>query len=161
MKDYEAEEYRGVSVEYVSGRKAVLTIFHDDEFQEEVLLSDYKTKEEMHALMVEKGFEKMSEEEIAAMREGKKEIEAEEQRQLEERNRERSERIKARQNKYKQTDEVKKTEGEEKNEERDLSKETIQAALNRDLSQASDKVKEVVDKIKKTHGTVDTTGEEL
>jgi Sep15/SelM redox domain len=68
LKDSEAEEYQGVDIEYAHGRKAVLTIYKDGEEQEQITLSDYKTKEEMHALMVEKGFVKKSDEEIAEMR---------------------------------------------------------------------------------------------
>lgn len=55
MKDGEAESYEGVTVEYIHGRKAVLTIFEEEEELEKITLSDYQTKEEMHALMVEKG----------------------------------------------------------------------------------------------------------
>mmetsp|Transcript_31442 Transcript_31442/g.58115 ORF Transcript_31442/g.58115 Transcript_31442/m.58115 type:complete len:175 (-) Transcript_31442:462-986(-) len=40
----------------------------DWEEKEQIVLSDYKTKEEMHALMVEKGFQLKSEEEIVAMK---------------------------------------------------------------------------------------------
>lgn len=68
LKDSEAEEYQGIDIEYVHGLKAVLTIYKDGEEQEQITLSDYKTKEEMHALMVEKGFVKKSDEEIAEMR---------------------------------------------------------------------------------------------
>lgn len=51
------------------GRKAILYIYDDSgEEVEQVTLSDYKTKEEMHALMVDKGFVKRSEEEIAERR---------------------------------------------------------------------------------------------
>jgi hypothetical protein len=65
LKDGEAEQYKGVEVEYVHGRKAVLTIYKDGEQQDEVTLSDYRLKTEMHALMVEKGFVKKSNEELA------------------------------------------------------------------------------------------------
>uniref|UniRef100_A0A7S1CUW2 Selenoprotein F/M domain-containing protein n=1 Tax=Cyclophora tenuis TaxID=216820 RepID=A0A7S1CUW2_CYCTE len=86
LKGYEAEEYRGVEVEYVHGRKAVLSIFHDGELQEEITLSELGTREEMHALMVDKGFQKMSEEEIIAMQVRRRKEDAEEhQRLLEER----------------------------------------------------------------------------
>lgn len=60
LKGGEAEQYQGVEVEYVHGRKAVLTIFRDGEQLEEVTLSDYRSKTDMHALMVEKGFVKKS-----------------------------------------------------------------------------------------------------
>lgn len=59
LKDGEAESYQGVSVEYIHGRKAVLTIYNkNDEELEKITLSDYKTKEEMHALFQEKGKKK-------------------------------------------------------------------------------------------------------
>jgi len=45
---------------------------------EEIVLSDFKTKEEMHALMVEKGFQLKSPEEIEAMK-LQKQIEAAEE----------------------------------------------------------------------------------
>jgi hypothetical protein len=60
LKGGEAEQYQGVEVEYVHGRKAVLTIFKDGEQLEEVTLSDYRSKTDMHALMVERGFVKKS-----------------------------------------------------------------------------------------------------
>jgi hypothetical protein len=56
-------------VEYVQGRKATLYIYDEDGKEvEQVTLSEYKTKEEMHALMQDKGFVKKSEEEIEAQR---------------------------------------------------------------------------------------------
>jgi hypothetical protein len=55
LKDGEAESYVGVTVEYIHGRRAVLTIYEDEEELEKITLSDYATKEEMHALFVEKG----------------------------------------------------------------------------------------------------------
>ena len=64
LKDGEAESYRGVEVKYIHGKKAVLTVYEDGEEQEKITLSEYNTKEEMHQLMAEKGFEKSSEEEI-------------------------------------------------------------------------------------------------
>lgn len=42
-------------MEYIHGRRAVLTIYEDEEEVEKITLSDYATKEEMHALFVEKG----------------------------------------------------------------------------------------------------------
>jgi len=78
LKDYEAEEYKGVEVEYIKGRSAILVIFHDGEVHDSVKLSDYKTKEEMHALMVEKGFERKSEDEIEAMKVEKRQLQKEE-----------------------------------------------------------------------------------
>lgn len=66
MKDGEAEWYEGVEVTYIHGKKAVLTISENGEEREKVTLSDLKTKEEMHEMMVEKGFVRKSDEEIEA-----------------------------------------------------------------------------------------------
>mmetsp|Transcript_31043 Transcript_31043/g.65513 ORF Transcript_31043/g.65513 Transcript_31043/m.65513 type:complete len:109 (-) Transcript_31043:240-566(-) len=44
-----------------------MTIYDGEEEKEQIVLSDYKTKEEMHVLMVEKGFQRKSDEEIAEM----------------------------------------------------------------------------------------------
>mmetsp|Transcript_25816 Transcript_25816/g.39553 ORF Transcript_25816/g.39553 Transcript_25816/m.39553 type:complete len:112 (-) Transcript_25816:891-1226(-) len=69
LKDGEAEEYRGVSVEYVMGRKAVMTIYnHDGTKLEDITLSDFKKKSQMHKLMQEKGFVKMDEEEARKLK---------------------------------------------------------------------------------------------
>lgn len=92
LKSYEAEEYRGVQVEYIHGRRAVLSIYHDGELQEDVTLSDLKTREEMHQLMVEKGFEKMTPEEIEAMRARREQEDQEaDRRRLEEKEKRRKE----------------------------------------------------------------------
>jgi aspartate oxidase len=64
LHDGEAIYYQGVEVEYVHGRNAVLTIYRDGQEQEQVTLSDYKTKDALHALMVNKGFIRRSNKEI-------------------------------------------------------------------------------------------------
>jgi hypothetical protein len=69
LKDGEAEEYQNLEVEYVHGRKAILYIYNEGEEVEQITLSEYKTKEDMHKLMVDKGFLKKPEEELVAMRE--------------------------------------------------------------------------------------------
>ena len=71
LKDFEAEEYGGIAVEFVSGKAAVLSIYSDGELKEEVDLHQYGSKDELHALMAEKGFVRMSPEEIVAMKERK------------------------------------------------------------------------------------------
>jgi len=63
LKEGEAEQYENVEVNYVQGRKAVLTIFEDEEVVESITLSEYSNREEMHNLMAEKGFTKKVEEE--------------------------------------------------------------------------------------------------
>jgi hypothetical protein len=93
LKDSEAEEYQGVDVEFIHGRKAVLTIYKDGIEQEQITLSDYATKEEMHALMVEKGFIKKKEEEIVELKRRNKELQDEEERVKQERQAENQRRL--------------------------------------------------------------------
>lgn len=57
-----------MEVEFKHGMDAVLTIFEDGAEREKVVLSDITTKEEMHRLMIEKGFRRKSEEEIARIK---------------------------------------------------------------------------------------------
>jgi len=68
LKDYEAQEYKGVEVEFVKGKKAIMTIYDDGEEVESITLSDYSTKEAMHRLMEEKGFVKKEPAEIEDMK---------------------------------------------------------------------------------------------
>lgn len=56
LKDGEAEFYHGVTVKYIPGRQAVLTIYENGVERETVTLSDIPTKVEMHQLMLDKGF---------------------------------------------------------------------------------------------------------
>ena len=83
LKDFEAEEYRGVAVHFISGKPAVLSIYSDGELKEEVDLHQYASKDELHALMVEKGFERMSHFEVLEMKERKAAEMAEEQKRRE------------------------------------------------------------------------------
>ena len=53
-----AEEYEGISVEYIRGRTPILTIYEDGTKREEIKLSQYDTLEALHALMADKGFHK-------------------------------------------------------------------------------------------------------
>ena len=68
LMDFEAEEYAGVDVEYVHGHRASISIYHDGELQETISLHDYPTKQELHMLMVTKGFVKKVQEEIQKMK---------------------------------------------------------------------------------------------
>lgn len=68
MKGGEAETYHNVEIKYIPGRKAILTIFHDGEEHEKIELSGLKQREEMHAMFLEKGFVKKSDEELEAIR---------------------------------------------------------------------------------------------
>lgn len=56
LKGGEAEEYEGITIEWIRGRRAVLTIYEDDVQKEEIQLFALKTKEELHAMFQEKGF---------------------------------------------------------------------------------------------------------
>jgi hypothetical protein len=68
LKDREAEYYFDVEVEFKHGMDAVLTVLEDGVEREKVVLSDISTKEEMHRMMVEKGFQRKSDEEIARIK---------------------------------------------------------------------------------------------
>jgi hypothetical protein len=75
LKEGEAEFYRGVTVDYIPGRQALLTIYESkdgvDEIREKVTLSDIPTKKEMHQLMVDKGFVLKDEKELERIAEEK------------------------------------------------------------------------------------------
>lgn len=74
LLDGEAEEYQGVEVEYVQGRKATMYIYDSSgEEVEQITLSDYETKEDMHRMMQQKGFPKKSPEEIRALQQTRQE----------------------------------------------------------------------------------------
>ena len=60
-----AESYQNVGVEYIIGRKAVLTIYHYEQVLEEIDLSAYNTQDELHELFRGKGFLRKSQEELA------------------------------------------------------------------------------------------------
>jgi len=64
--------YRNVDIEYIHGRTATLTIYEDGAEVEKIILSDYKTRDEMHQLFREKGFIMKSPEEIAEVVERKR-----------------------------------------------------------------------------------------
>jgi len=52
----EADSYAGVEIEFRHGREAKLFLYDDGAEIEEIKLSDLSTLEEMHALMLQKGF---------------------------------------------------------------------------------------------------------
>ena len=70
--DGEAEWYEGVTVTFIAGRTAVMTIFDEGKEKEKVMLSNLRTKKEMHDLMLEKGFVRKSPEAIAKQDEERK-----------------------------------------------------------------------------------------
>ena len=54
--------YHNVEIQYISGRVAVLTVFDDGVEKENIVLSDYTTKESIHELFQAKGFVKKTRE---------------------------------------------------------------------------------------------------
>ena len=58
LKDGEAEQYQGISIRYVAGREAILTIYNDGVEQEKVHLHTLTDKASMHRLFQDKGFVK-------------------------------------------------------------------------------------------------------
>ena len=62
------DSYKDVEVRFISGKKAVLTIFKDGKEQEKITLSDYNDTDKLHALFAEKGFTKYSEVELVEQR---------------------------------------------------------------------------------------------
>ena len=122
LKGGGAESYENVSVEYKSGRKAVLEIFHDDVSVEKIQLQELQTEEELNDIFIKKGFKKKSPEEIVKLLEQKKV-----ERELE--NAERKKKRELRRQKYQETqrkaDEMRQ---EEKNEKNDVLKEKEYAA---------------------------------
>ena len=67
LKGGEAESYRNVEIEFVKGMEPVMTLYVGGEAKEEIRLREYDTKEVLHELFQEKGLQKKSEEELAAM----------------------------------------------------------------------------------------------
>jgi hypothetical protein len=67
MQDGEAESYRNVEVEFVPGRQAKMTIYEDGVAiagEAPIDMTLFVTKEAMHKLMVDKGFEKLTPAEV-------------------------------------------------------------------------------------------------
>lgn len=52
----EADSYGGVEIDFKHGREAKLFVYDDGAEIEEIKLSELSTTEEMHALMLQKGF---------------------------------------------------------------------------------------------------------
>lgn len=66
LKDGDAKYYHHVTVKSGRGPTATLTIYHDDVPVEQIDFSSLETKEAMHRLLIEKGFQMKSHEYIAA-----------------------------------------------------------------------------------------------
>lgn len=56
--------FKNVQVNFIPGRKAVLTIYKEGGEEEKITLSDYDDTDRLHTLFLEKGFEKYTEVEI-------------------------------------------------------------------------------------------------
>jgi hypothetical protein len=57
LKDGEAEQYNGVTVKYIHGRTAVMTIYDSNHVEiEKVDLHTIRSKDKLHSIMKEKGF---------------------------------------------------------------------------------------------------------
>jgi hypothetical protein len=69
LKDGEAESYIGVTVKYVHGRTAVMTIYDDQKNEvERVDLHVIRNKERLHEIMKEKGFVRKSDQNTSTER---------------------------------------------------------------------------------------------
>lgn len=64
--DTGAITYRNVEIEFIHGRKAIMTISKDGDVIETIVLSDYENQGEevMHSLFRERGFEQLSDEDL-------------------------------------------------------------------------------------------------
>ena len=67
--------YKDVEVHFISGKKAVMTIYKDGKEQEKIILSDYDDKDKLHALFKEKGFVQYTDVEYKERRKMKEEEE--------------------------------------------------------------------------------------
>jgi hypothetical protein len=66
----EIMDYAGVTIDWIRGKKAVMTIYNDDGTPQgqPIQLYELQTREQMHQLMVDKGFHKRTEQqEIQAL----------------------------------------------------------------------------------------------
>ena len=64
LKGGEAEEYEGVTIEWIRGREAVMTIFEDGNELKKIKIFEIKKKDELHELFAKEGFHKKSQEQI-------------------------------------------------------------------------------------------------
>jgi len=69
LKEFEYEDYQNVEVEYDPGKPAILTISDDDgNAIEEVNLFEIETNEQIHKMMIDKGFTLKPASEIAEIK---------------------------------------------------------------------------------------------
>ena len=70
----EADQYEKLTVKFIPGRKAILTILDDGKETEKIVLSDYNDREKMHALLAEKGFKRKSSEELRKLEAARRQV---------------------------------------------------------------------------------------
>jgi len=70
--DREVDEYENVEVKFITGKPAILTIYENGVFREDVSLSNFFTKVKMHEMMIEKGFRRKPDDVIEKMRDERK-----------------------------------------------------------------------------------------
>jgi len=51
-------EYGGISIDWIRGKKAILTIYDDGKEIKDIPLYELKTRNDMHKLMIDEGFQK-------------------------------------------------------------------------------------------------------
>jgi len=54
----EIMEYGGISIDWIRGKKAILTIYDDGKEIKDIPLYELKTRNDMHKLMIDEGFQK-------------------------------------------------------------------------------------------------------
>ena len=58
LKDGEAEQYDGVTITYIHGRTAIMNIYNEHhQLLETIQLHTIRSKEKLHQIMKEKGFQ--------------------------------------------------------------------------------------------------------
>ena len=62
-----ARSYLNLEIEFIKGRTATLTVMEDGIEVEKVVMSDFKTEEEMHDALASRGFQKLSGDELIHM----------------------------------------------------------------------------------------------
>jgi len=59
----EIMEYSGITIDWIRGKKAVLTIYDDGKEIKDIPLYTLKTRNDMHKLMIDEGFQKKTQQE--------------------------------------------------------------------------------------------------
>jgi hypothetical protein len=64
LKGGEAESYEGITVKFVHGKTAILTIYQDGQEQEKIVMHELKTRPAMHDMLRAKGFQRKPNQEV-------------------------------------------------------------------------------------------------